>query len=207
MTDRSLAGLVLAGGFSTRFGEEEKAVAPLSGTPMIRRVVDRLCKVTDEIVVNCRSEQLDALRDALDDRVEVPRFAVDPVADRGPIGGIHTGLDAIDAEYAAVVACDMPFLDPALFDLLLGRAQQHDGAVVRLDDGWFQTTQAIYRTDPMRRACADAIDAADNRILTALDELDWVVVEQRDLEAEGISLDTFESIDTKEDLRAAERRL
>ena len=242
MTNRALAGVVLAGGFSTRFGDAEKATAPLDGWPMIRHVVERLGRVTDGVVVNCREEQLDELRAALSECSDVVGFAIDPIPDRGPIAGIYTGLSAVDgtaglfepdesgnesrdpngdtsspdlggdntqldAKYTAVVACDMPFVDPALFELLVERAQGHDGAVVQLNDGWYQTTQAVYHTERMARACENAIDADDNRILTALDALDWVVVEQEELEAAEIPLDTFESVDTREELRKADRRL
>ena len=46
------ASLVLAGGRSTRFGDSDKAVAELAGTPMIRRVVDRVAGVVSEVVIN-----------------------------------------------------------------------------------------------------------------------------------------------------------
>ncbi|MDX1746000.1 MAG: NTP transferase domain-containing protein, partial [Halobacteriales archaeon] len=45
------AGVVLAGGGSTRFGEADKLLAELDGTPLVRRVVDRLAARTDRLVV------------------------------------------------------------------------------------------------------------------------------------------------------------
>ena len=56
---------VVAGGRSTRFGDRDKAVADLAGTPMIRRVADRLADVTDRLVVNCRADQRAAIEDAI----------------------------------------------------------------------------------------------------------------------------------------------
>ncbi|WP_254768818.1 molybdenum cofactor guanylyltransferase [Salinilacihabitans rarus] len=205
-THRSLAGVVLAGGYSTRFGERDKAVADLAGTPMIRRVVDRVGEVTDAVVVNCREEQRDPIAAALDGCEPTVRYALDPVPDRGPVAGIRTGLSATDREYAAVVACDMPFVDPALLDRLFERARaaDADAAVVRLDDGWLQTTQAVYRREPMRRACATAL-AEDGRIVTALAEIDPVVLEGDDLD--GLDGRTFESVDTEAALAEAEARL
>ncbi|MDQ2051320.1 molybdenum cofactor guanylyltransferase [Natronolimnohabitans sp. A-GB9] len=206
-TDRSLGGVVLAGGYSTRFGEADKAVADLAGRPMITHVVDRLAAVADDIVVNCRDEQLASIRDAFADAdadVE-PTYATDPVPDRGPLAGIRVGLEAADREYAAVVACDMPFADPNLFETLYEHARGRDGAVVQLEDGWYQTTQAVYRTETMARACGDVIDSDDRRILTAFEQLDVATVPEAELE--DISERTFESIDTQEALREAERRL
>ncbi|WP_459889605.1 molybdenum cofactor guanylyltransferase [Halostagnicola bangensis] len=202
--DSSLGGVVLAGGYSTRFGEADKAVAELDGTPMIRRVVDRLARITDDVVINCRSEQEAAIRKALSGAEASIQFAIDPVPDRGPVGGIHTGLEHSDFEYTAVVACDMPLVDPALFEELFERARGRDGAVVELEAGWLQTTQAVYRADAMARACAETIDSEDNRVVAALEKIDWATVPEAELE--DISSETFESIDTQEALREAEER-
>ncbi|WP_265111855.1 molybdenum cofactor guanylyltransferase [Halosolutus halophilus] len=200
----SLGGVVLAGGYSTRFGASDKAVADLAGTPMIRRVVDRLAAVADDIVVNCRDEQIDPIRDALADCDTEIRYATDPVPDRGPLAGIQVGLEAVDREYAAVVACDMPFVDPDLLAYLADRADGHDGAVVQLEAGWYQTTQAVYRADAMAAACEAALGSEDTRIVAALDRIDVVTVDESELDA--IDPATFESIDTQEALAEAERR-
>lgn len=202
--DSSLGGLVLAGGYSTRFGEADKAVATLDGTPMIRHVVDRLSQITDGVVINCRADQQTAIDDALSGADASIQFAIDPVPDRGPVGGIHTGLEKSGAEYTAVVACDMPFVDSTLLEELFARAESKDGAVVELEAGWLQTTQAVYRTDAMARACGETIDSEDNRVVAALEKIDWVTVPETDLE--GISPETFESIDTQAALDEAEER-
>lgn len=201
--DSAVDGVVLAGGYSTRFGDADKAVAELEGTPMIRRVVDRIGAITDDVIVNCRSEQQEAIGDALSDADPSIRFAIDPVPDHGPVAGIHAGLEECNREYAAVVACDMPFVDPALLETLLDRARGRDGAVVELEAGWLQTTQAVYRTDAMARACAATVGAEDNRVVAALEKIDWVSVPEAALT--GISAKTFESIDTQEALDDAER--
>lgn len=203
MTDDSRAGVVLAGGFSTRFGEADKAVAELAGTPMIRRVVDRLGRVVDDCVLNCREDQHEAIESALEGSDVGLTYATDPVPDRGPLAGIQVGLEASDAAYAVVVACDMPHVDPALLDYLFERARGHDAAVVTLDDGWYQTTQAVYRADAMARACETALEEGDGRIVTAFDRIDVELVEESELE--DVSDRTFESIDTQAALREAKR--
>jgi molybdenum cofactor guanylyltransferase len=205
MTNDALGAVVLAGGYSTRFGEADKAVADLAGTPMIRRVVDRLATVTDEVVINCRNDQLESIRDAVADADTDITFAIDPEPDQGPMAGIQVGLEAVDREYAVVVACDMPFVDPALVELLDDRARGRDGAVVQLEDRWYQTTQAVYQTEAMARACADALEGDDARILVALERLDFAVLDEEAL-AE-ISERTFDSIDTQTALREATAEL
>jgi molybdopterin-guanine dinucleotide biosynthesis protein A len=187
MADRPrCAGVVLAGGYATRFGDRDKAVADLAGVPMVRRTVSRVAEATDAVIVNCRREQVPALREALAGRDDVA-LAPDPTPDRGPLAGIAAGLAVLDTttvEYAAVVACDMPLVAPALLAHLFDRAAGHDAALVRTDDGWFQPTQAVYRVETMRVACADTLRTVDHpRVLAVVDDLDSVVVGEREVES------------------------
>ena len=201
------SGVIVAGGRSTRFGDTDKAVAELAGTPMIRRVADRIEAVVDELVVNCRPEQTDAIRDAMDGYPLPVTYAEDEVPDRGPVAGIHNGLESAAGRYAFVVACDMPFVDPALAAYLFERAAGHDAAVPRLESGWFQTTQAVYHAEAMTGACERVLEAAENpQILAPLEELDYVVVEEADLET-VTDLETFENVNTKAEFDAAQERL
>jgi len=199
------AGVVLAGGYSTRFGERDKAVADLAGTPMIRRVVDRLEPIVDELVINCRAEQVSAVETALEGGPTVS-FAIDPIPDRGPMAGIMTGFREASGEYAAVVACDMPFFDPDLVDHLFGRAAGHDAAVPRLDEQWYQPTQAVYQVAPMVAACERALERDERTIIEPLFALDYVVVDEAELR-ERTTLLTFENVNTRDELAAAARRL
>ncbi|MFD1512928.1 molybdenum cofactor guanylyltransferase [Halomarina rubra] len=199
------AAVILAGGRSTRFGETDKAVAPLAGVPMVRRVADRLEPVADTLVVNCRADQREAVAAAMADSPLPVTYAVDPDPDEGPMAGIRTGLRAVDDEYAFVCACDMPFLDSGVVDLLVERAQGHDAAVPKLDDGWYQTTHAVYRADAMADACDRALARDAHKILAPLEELDWVVVEEDAVRARG-SVETFENLNTREEFERAAKR-
>ncbi|WP_158055440.1 molybdenum cofactor guanylyltransferase [Halorussus halophilus] len=195
-----VAGVVLAGGRSTRFGESDKAVANLAGTPMIRRVADRLAGVVNELVVNCRADQREAIADALADYERPVRFAIDPEPDEGPMAGIRTGLRAVEAEYAVVVACDMPFLDSELVEYLFERAAGRGAAVPRPGE-WFETTHAVYRAEPMADACDDALERGEGKIIEPLFELDYAVVGEEDLE--NFDAQSFENVNTREEFEAA----
>jgi len=198
-------GVIIAGGYSTRFGEGDKAVASLAGAPLIHRVANRMSGVIDTLVVNCRPEQTDALRTALDGYDHPMTIAEDTECNEGPMAGIMTGLRAVETEYAFVAACDMPFLDPSLIDRLFERATGRDAAVPRVGDGWFQPTHAVYRASTMADACEAALAEGSQKIISPLFALDYVVIEEDEVR-EYASLDTFENINTPEELaRAAER--
>ena len=202
------SGVVLAGGRSTRFGERDKAVADLAGTPMSRRVADRLTDVVDELVVNCRPDQTEAIRAAMSGYPLEVAYAEDDVPDLGPVAGIRNGLEGVSGTSAFVVACDMPFVDPALVSFLFKRLDETeaDAVVPRLESGWFQTTQAVYRVEPMIRACEIALETDNPRILAPLDELDVAVVEEAEL-TDVTTLESFENINTREEFERAARRL
>lgn len=199
-------GVIVAGGRSTRFGPADKVCAELAGTPMIRRVADRLVEPIDELVINCRTDQTERIDAALAGYNHEVRVAEDPKPDRGPMAGIHTGLRATTGEYAVVVAADMPFIEPALVSHLFARAAGHDAAVPRLDDGWLQTTHAVYCATAMADACEAALARGDRRTVAPLSALDCVVVGAGEVR-EHASLRSFENLNTREAFRAAADRL
>ena len=196
-------GVIIAGGFSTRFEGGDKAVADLAGVPMLRHVADGLAPVIERLVVNCRDEQVPGIGDALSGYDHPVAFAEDPEPDEGPMAGIMTGLRAVEAEYAAVVACDMPYVSAGLMGYLFDRAAGHDAAVPRLEDGWYQTTQAVYRATAMAEACERALARDDRRILAPLEELDREVVPESEVR-EHAGVETFHNVNTREELREAE---
>jgi len=184
-------------------GDREKAVVEVAGRSLLARVAEALSTVADELVVNCRADQRDAIDPVLDGYD--PSFAIDANPDRGPVAGIATGLRATTAEYAVVVACDLPFLDPDLLSYLFDRAAGHDAAVPKPDE-WFEPLHAVYRPDRMAEACEDALAGGDVRIIDPIFTLDYAVVDRRDLLAHG-AVESFESVDTPADVREATDRL
>ena len=196
------AGVILAGGRSTRFGDADKAFADLAGVPMVRRVAERVGSVTDELVVNCRADQRRRMDDEVAEWPQPVTVAVDQEPDQGPMAGIATGLRATNAEYAAVVACDMPFVDPDFVDFLFERAASADAAVPRRTDGWYQTTQAVYRTDSMLEACDSALERGEGKILAPLETLEYAVVDDETVTRHA-STETFENVNTRAEFEAA----
>lgn len=196
------AGVIVAGGSSTRFEGGDKVVADLAGVPMIRRVADRLVDVIDELVVNCREAQHEAIRAAVDGYPLEVTFALDPEPDLGPMAGIRTGLSATSAEYAFVAAGDMPFLDASFVEYLFDRADGNDAALPRNEDGYFEPLHAVYRAGPMVRACEAALARDERRIVAPLPDLEYVEVGPDEI-ATHADPRTFENVNTREELERA----
>lgn len=201
--------VLLAGGFGTRFDGEEKAIACVAGTPMIRRVADAIAPVVDDLVVNARPEQRDTIAAALDGLEVSYRFAFDDVPDRGPLAGIETGLDESEATYTLVVACDMPFVATDFVEVLFDRACGMDAAVPverDVDGSWLQPLQAVYHTDAMGRATAQALDDGIDSPAAVVERLEYDRVVVSETDARRASW-TLRNVNTREDLHEAERRL
>ena len=177
------AGVVLAGGYSRRFGEREKALAAIDGEPMLVRVLERLDSVVDSLLVSCRAAQQPGFERALGSRPVSPTFVADPVPGEGPLAGLSPALREVDAEYVAVVACDMPALDPNFVAYLFERAAGRDGAVPRLRDGTPQPAQAVYRTAAMCEAASRELATGGRSLRGAVDRLDVLELPPSEIEA------------------------
>lgn len=175
MASRHRAGVVLAGGYSTRFGEQEKALATLDGKPLIVHAVTGVAPAVDGVLVNCRRDQLPAFRRAVSSIPADIAFVCDPEPDRGPAAGLATALAAVATPRVAVVACDMPFVDAAFLEWLFEERHGGDGAVPSVE-GTPQPTQAVFATEPSRRAADDAVANASGSLRDVLDRLDVVEI-------------------------------
>jgi molybdenum cofactor guanylyltransferase len=120
-----IAGYVLAGGGSTRFGQD-KALAEIGGRTMLLRMHELLGRVAGNVTVIAAPEKYASLR-------------VKCVADRwpgeGPLGGILTALEDAGArneksEWNLIISCDMPFLTQDWLRFLATRAAKSNAQVV-----------------------------------------------------------------------------
>lgn len=201
--------VILAGGFSTRFDDGDKAVASVAGTPMIRRVVSSVVPVVDELVVNARTDQRSAIEQALEDLGTTYRFAFDEEIDRGPLEGMAIGLEDVSAEYTVVLACDMPFVERAFVEYLFERAAGAEAAIP-VESGperdWLQPLQAVYETESTLRTTRDALASGIESPVTAVDRLEYErVVVPGDWGANDVW--TLKNVNTLDELREAERYL
>jgi molybdenum cofactor guanylyltransferase len=118
---RLIAGIVLAGGRSVRFGGE-KAAAPLAGTPLLMWAVRRLQRTCANVAVNTRpGTEAEAL--ARGAGLPVLHDAAGDAA--GPLAGVKVGLmwaREVGASALAVSPCDAPLLPDDLFARLSAAA-------------------------------------------------------------------------------------
>ncbi|HUY77372.1 MAG TPA: molybdenum cofactor guanylyltransferase [Ktedonobacterales bacterium] len=124
-----VTGVVLAGGHSSRMGAD-KAALLIGDEPLLRRIVRRLRLALAETLVVGPPELAALLQPLAPGQAtehvtnQQPEQSARPIAETrvipdaqpglGPLGGLATALGAITTPYAFVIACDMPFVQPAL---------------------------------------------------------------------------------------------
>ena len=127
--------IILAGGKSTRFGQD-KAMLAINGVRLIDLVVEKCGPLFSEILVAGRNPE----------NFDVPgvRAVPDLYPNAGPLGGIHAGLRASSNETCFVTACDMPNLNLPTVKKLLEAAADYDVALLKTGED-VQPLFAVYK--------------------------------------------------------------
>ncbi len=131
-----VSGVILAGGRSSRMGED-KALLEIDGTPMIRRLADLLLGLTDDVVISANSTE----RYAFLNLPVVP----DVFPDLGPMSGIHATMVRTSRPLLLALACDMPRIHPGLLRYVLDSSEGFDATVPVTADGSVYPLCGAYR--------------------------------------------------------------
>ena len=190
------AGIILAGGRSTRMGTS-KALLPFGDETMLQRVVRLLGTVVSPIIVVAARDQS---LPALPDEVIVTR---DEREAKGPLEGIRAGLSAlpqsIDAAY--ITSCDVPLLVPAFVERMIELMGDHDIAVIEVD-GFPHPLSAIYRRELLPQV--ESLLASDRlRPVFLFDAMRTRRVKPAEMTVVDPELRTLRNLNTPEDYRAA----
>jgi molybdenum cofactor guanylyltransferase len=137
------AGIVLAGGRSTRMGRP-KAALEWHGSTLLHRVAGLVARAVDGpvVVVRAPGQELPSLPPGA-------RVVDDAREGRGPLQGLAAGLAAAgaEAELAYVSSTDVPLLHPAFVSRVLTAAEPEDVDVaLPIAQGFRHPLAAAYRT-------------------------------------------------------------
>ncbi len=102
----TVLGLILAGGRSTRMGQD-KALVRLQGKPLLQHALDRLSPQVGQVAINANG---DPARFATFGVAVIPDLM--DLTDQGPLGGVLAGLNharRLGLSHIATLPCDAPF--------------------------------------------------------------------------------------------------
>ena len=211
-----LHSLILnAGGDSRRMGQP-KALLPVPparsrpARPLIMHVAARLQPLAPSqtlVVANAAvADGLCAWQRTVpdDDAPDDFTLLLDREPAAGPLGGLATGLARCDG-WAALVACDMPLANPALFTELLAEIQEpptRPDAVVPVVAGRAQPLHALYH-----RCCLPAIEArlnaGERRMDVFFADVHVRYVDEEQLRSIEPTLQSFTNVNTPQAWRGA----
>ncbi len=140
-----LSAAILAGGQSKRMGTDKARLRLTPDGPMlIELVLAAVRAVADDVLLVANNDRLADLG---------LRTVPDIYPDAGALGGIYSAVTSAAHEHCLVVACDMPFLAPALLRAMAAVPRDYDLLAPHLivgenrqgsSAGVYETLHAIY---------------------------------------------------------------
>jgi len=209
--------IILAGGNNSRMGQN-KALLRLNGESLIVRIISRIREHFDKVIIV--SDSLDSYADPVRNHV-IPNSKTDIsngvysvsnngvylekdlVKGRGPLGGIYSGLKTSSSFYNFFFACDLPFINPELVELMKRESSGYALTIPRTREGYFHPLHAIYSKE-----CLPPIEEQFKKnifkVANFFSKVKVNYIEEEEIEKFNPYL-SFYNINTREDYNKAKR--
>jgi molybdenum cofactor guanylyltransferase len=197
-----VAGYILAGGGSTRFGRD-KALVEVGGKAMLERMIGLLQRVTNRVKLVATPSKYSG-------------FGAEIIEDgwpgEGPLGGIITALEDAGKSpphcgWNLIVSCDMPFLTREWLNFLCERATKSEAQVVVPHSAHGpEPLCACYRTDAAG-ALRSAFESGVRKVTQGLQHVTTEVLDEADWKRFDSAGRLFLNMNTAADYEEARRIL
>ncbi len=196
--------VILAGGRSTRMGEN-KALVTLMGESLLSLEVNSLSSLVDEVMVIAKTAEEMKLYEK-----EVPsnvKLLFDAVSQDGPLVGIYSALKVTKSEYCYVHPVDSPIINAKVVNHLFDMAMNYDGAVIKLERDLVEPLHAVYKRNTALVAAEKALQLGDSSAKILCKETRVKQVPLDDIRVFDNELVSLFNINTKNDLKTIENYL
>lgn len=192
------AGVILAGGRSSRMGVTRKALLELNGQALLKYVIDRLADHVDPLLLSCESETSDFDNFGL---AIVPDLLPDY---RGPLMGLYSALQYLDENDhnngLVLCPCDAPFLPVDLVKVLLDADQKDHTKVITISyQGVLQPTFSLWQNHHLTTVRNAVVEQGRGGLKHLLTSLPHKIVEWSTMEPSP-----FFNVNTPEESESAE---
>lgn len=194
---RDMSGVVLAGGKSRRMGTDKRHLS-IHGKPLLDRVLSVLLEVFPEVLLVLAEDDISKQ----DERI---RVVTDLVPGCAAVGGLYTGLYQSRYPSVFVVACDMPFINPAVIELFCQKGDVADLVLAQLVNG-LQPLHGLYSKECLP-FLKEMIDAQDFRLQNMADKQSLTVhrIPEEDIKRVDPQLLSFLNLNSPADVELAKK--
>ncbi|MGL5381480.1 molybdenum cofactor guanylyltransferase [Clostridium sp.] len=184
MINKTLA--ILAGGKSSRMNYNNKAFLKYEEKTFIERIIEA-GKDFNEIIIIANNEEV------------YKEFGLkvfkDIHKDQGPLGGIHSALTNCKNDFCLCVACDMPYINDLVFNILGSINNKYDVLIPRVNER-LQPLCSIYNKNIVN-TLEEALIKKENKLQKLILTLNYNVIE-------GFLDKDFSNINTIEEYKKLE---
>jgi molybdopterin-guanine dinucleotide biosynthesis protein A len=183
--------VILAGGDSKRMGSD-KTNLMLGEQTLLQRAIATTEKIFPQVIISVRQ---------LRPEINLPQVC-DEKLDGGPLAGLTASLAHVTTPWAFMLACDMPFVEPAMIELLAEYRGKYQ-AVVPVVQGHPQTLAAFYAGSCLASIREHLAAGEKNSLRAVLERLQVRYVDEAELMKADPALRSFFDLDTPQDVALA----
>ena len=191
--------LILAGGKSSRIGlNKDKGQIRLMGINLIDRVISNIISIDGfsekDIIIVGPKERFPFLN----------RVVEDIYPQKGPLGGIFSGLHSSDTFYNLVIGYDMPFIEGKLIKHMINNMNNYDIIIPIHGQDLFEPLCAIYSKN-----CLEVIEKNINKgklaVRSIFPFLRVRLIQEKEIKKYDRKLYSFFNINLKSDFIKAKK--
>lgn len=157
----TITGIILAGGKSSRMGED-KGFLKLNGKTFMSSIIAALNPIVGEIIIVSNNSEYDVFN--------LKRVA-DSMEESGPLAGLYSGLLHSETENNIVLSCDVPLISTSVLKKLLEGAPSEAEVIQFESEGKTMPLVAMYKKK-CRHHFLKLLQTNERRLRFAIDQLD-----------------------------------
>ncbi|MBN2040607.1 MAG: molybdenum cofactor guanylyltransferase [Spirochaetes bacterium] len=188
---KNITAFVIAGGKSTRFGRD-KLLYKYNDITLIERVFNIIRPIFNHIIIIADDKEKFGFLD-------VPVMP-DIIPEKGPIGGLYSGLVYSETDLNFCFASDLPYLNTELIEYMISVSKGYEITVPIVKKYW-EAMHAIYS-----KTCIDtikaSIEANDYQIIKLFQKFNIREITEEEIRKFADPRDVFTNINYVEDLKS-----
>lgn len=196
--------IILAGGFSSRFGSD-KGLLKIDNKPLIVHVVETVSSIVEEILIITNSKKRIETYSKVVSNAEV-KFVLDHYEGIGPLAGAFSGFSQATSKYSLLIPFDAPFMSKIILLLMFKLCKNKSAVIPKWPNNHIEPLHAVYNTKDAFIAAKNAISQQERKVRSIIQRLNNVhYISTEFIQKYDSHLQTFLNINTPADLLKAKK--